>query len=91
MLEILKDLATEMAPLTDGDARSMISRIKGARILEGARNRAAGDVDALICFLVRLGDFAAANYGRFKALDLNPVIVRARGQGVVAVDIAVDL
>ena len=90
-IEVLKDSATEMAPLTDGDARSMIGRIKGVRILEGTRNRPAGDIDALIRFLVRLGDFAAANYGRFKALDLNPVIVRPAGQGVVAVDIAVDV
>ena len=90
-IEVLKDSATEMAPLTDGDARSMIGRIKGVRILEGTRNRPAGDIDALIRFLVRLGDFAAANYDRFKALDLNPVIVRPAGQGVVAVDIAVDI
>lgn len=90
-IEILKDSATEMAPLTRGDAVSMINRIKGARILEGARGRPAGDIDALTGFLVQLGDFAVANYGRFKALDLNPVIVRPAGQGVVAVDIAVEI
>ena len=30
------------------------------------------------------------NAGRFRALDLNPIIVKAEGEGVVAVDIAVD-
>ena len=89
-IELLKDSATEMAPLTRDDARSMIGRFKGSAILEGARGRPAGDVEALIDFLVRLGDFAAANYGRFQALDLNPVIVRPTGHGVIAVDISVE-
>ena len=89
-IELLKDSVTEMAPLTRDDARSMIGRFKGTGILIGARGRPAGDIEALIEFLVRLGDFAAAHYGRFQALDLNPVIVRPTGQGVVAVDISVE-
>ncbi len=89
-IEILKDVATEMAPLERDDALAMIRRLKGAAILEGARGRPAGDIDALADFLVKLGRFAAANYGRFKSLDLNPVIVKPKGQGVVAVDIAVE-
>ena len=89
-IELLKDSVTEMAPLTRDDARSMIGRFKGTGILTGARGRPAGDIEALIAFLVRLGDFAAAHYGRFQALDLNPVIVRPTGQGVVAVDISVE-
>jgi hypothetical protein len=31
-----------------------------------------------------------ANAGRFRSLDLNPIIVKASGQGVVAVDIAFE-
>ena len=49
-----------------------------------------GDIDALATLLVRLGDFAVANAGRFRALDLNPIIVKPAGEGVVAVDIAVE-
>jgi hypothetical protein len=40
--------------------------------------------------LVRLGQFAVANRGRFHSLDLNPIIVKAPGEGVVAVDIALE-
>ena len=80
-IELLKDSVTEMAPLTRDDARSMIGRFKGTGILIGARGRPAGDIEALIEF---------AHYGRFQALDLNPVIVRPTGQGVVAVDISVE-
>ena len=38
--------------------------------------------------LVNLGQFAAANAGRFRALDLNPIIVRS--SGAIAVDIAIE-
>jgi acetyltransferase len=89
-IEILKDTAFEMAPLTHDDALAMIHRTKGVKLLMGARGRPRGDIKALAELLVRLGDFAVANSGRFRALDLNPIIVKPAGEGVVAVDIAVE-
>jgi acetyltransferase len=89
-IEILKDTAFEMAPLTHDDALAMIHRTKGVKLLMGARGRPRGDVEAPAELLVRLGDFAVANSGRFRALDLNPIIVKRAGEGVVAVDIAVE-
>jgi acetyltransferase len=90
-VEIFKDVRTEMAPLSHDDALAMIRSIKGAPILFGARGHPQGDVEALADFLVRLGDFALAHRGRFAALDLNPVIVKPAGEGVVAVDIALEV
>jgi hypothetical protein len=66
----------------------MIHRIKAAPLFEGARGRDRGDVEALAALLVALGQFATANSGRFRALDLNPIIVGKAG--VVAVDIAIE-
>jgi acyl-CoA synthetase (NDP forming) len=87
-VEILKDTVTEMAPLSHDDALRMIRGIKAAQILEGARGRQRADIEALAALLVNLGQFAAANAGRFRALDLNPIIVRS--SGAVAVDIAIE-
>jgi acyl-CoA synthetase (NDP forming) len=89
-VELLKDTAIEMAPLSEATARRMIHRLKAAPVLLGARGRPAGDVDALVAFLVRLSHFAVANAGRYRALDINPIIVKRAGEGVLAVDIAVD-
>ncbi len=89
-VELLRETVTEMAPLTADDALRMIQRVKGAQILTGARGRPPGDVAALAECLVNLGRFAAANAGRFRALDLNPIIVKPKGEGVVAVDIAIE-
>jgi acetate---CoA ligase (ADP-forming) len=87
-VEILDDTVTEMAPLTHDAALAMIQRIRGAPLLQGVRGRDRADVEALAALLVALGRFAIANRGRFRALDLNPIIVGKRG--VVAVDIAIE-
>jgi acetyltransferase len=89
-IEIFNDVRTEMAPLSQADALAMIHGIRGAKILTGTRGRAVGDIDGLADLLVRLGQFALANTGRFRALDLNPIIVKPQGEGVLAVDIAVE-
>jgi acetyltransferase len=89
-VEILADTTIEMAPLSRDTALAMIRRLKAARLLDGARGRAPGDIDVLADTLVRLGDFAVAHAGAFRALDLNPIIVGPVGAGVVAVDIAVE-
>ena len=68
----------------------IVQKTIAALVLLGARGRARGDVEALAAFLVRLSHFAVANAGTFRALDLNPIIVKPEGEGVVAVDIAVD-
>ena len=89
-VELLRETVTEMAPLTTDDAVRMIQRVKGAPILTGARGRPPGDVAALADCLVALSRFAVANARRFRALDLNPIIVKPKGEGVVAVDIAIE-
>jgi len=89
-IEIMKDATTEIAPLSREQALAMIGGIKAAAILKGARGTAPADIDALASCLVNLSRFAVANAKQFRSLDLNPIIVRASGQGVVAVDIAFE-
>jgi acyl-CoA synthetase (NDP forming) len=87
-VEIMRDTVIEMAPLSRAVALAMIRRINAAAILEGARGRERADVDALADLLVALSQFAIANRGRFRALDLNPIMVGSAG--AVAVDIAIE-
>ena len=89
-IEIMKDTVTEIAPLTRDQALAMIGGIKAVAMLRGARGVAPADVGALADCLVNLSRFAVANAVRFRFLDLNPIIVKALGQGVVAVDIAFE-
>jgi acetate---CoA ligase (ADP-forming) len=89
-VELLGETVTEIAPVSKADALRMILSLRAARMLTGARGRQPGDLDALTTLLVQLSRFAVSNAGTFGTLDLNPVIVRPAGEGVVAVDIAVE-
>ena len=85
-VEVMRDVTFRMAPFAADEARRMISEIKGGALLEGARGRPVGDIDALAQALSRLSRFAAAQRGRFTSIEINPLLVRPRGAGVVALD-----
>lgn len=83
LVEVLKDVAFRIVPLTPGDARQMIREIRGYPILEGYRGQAAAAVEALERLLLRLSQFVEA-HPEIEELDLNPVF--AYPDGALAVD-----
>ena len=64
----------------------MIAELRGAAILEGARGQPPCDVEALAEALSRLSVFAAAQRAQFTSIDVNPLLVRPKGQGAAALD-----
>lgn len=84
-VELLKDVAFRLNPMTDVDAREMITEIKGARLLEGYRGLPAGDTDAVVDTILRISAMATA-IPEVAEMDLNPVMVLEPGQGVRVVD-----
>lgn len=84
-VELLKDVAFRLNPLTDVDAREMIGEIKGAKLLEGYRGFPAGDTDAVIDTILRISAMATA-LPEVAEMDLNPVMVLEPGHGVRVVD-----
>jgi acyl-CoA synthetase (NDP forming) len=86
LVEILKDVSFCLAPLSHREALNMLDRLRGSRILEGVRGSAAADKEALADALVRLGDFAATHKGSIKSVEINPLLVKAKGDGVVGLD-----
>lgn len=85
-VEIFKDAAVRLTPLCADDVRDMLSELKCARLLEGYRGAPPRDIDALVDCCVRFAGFVAATDGRYAAIDLNPVLVLAKGQGVRIAD-----
>lgn len=84
--EVMKDVAFRLAPVTPAMAREMIAEIKGYPLLAGARGRPAADVDALAEAIVKLSALAMDLKGHIAELDVNPLFVLPRGQGVKAGD-----
>ncbi|MBR0650897.1 CoA-binding protein, partial [Roseomonas terrae] len=86
LVEFLKDVATAPAPLSLADARALIAGLRVAPLLGGLRGRPAADIDAAADALMRLSWLAADLGPRLAELDINPLILRAAGQGAIAVD-----
>jgi acyl-CoA synthetase (NDP forming) len=85
-VEVLKDVAFRRAPFDAAEARRMIDALRGKALFEGVRGAPAVDVDALATTLAALSCFAAAAGDTLASLDLNPFVVRPRGQAPVALD-----
>jgi acyl-CoA synthetase (NDP forming) len=84
LTEIYQDRALRLAPVDLATARDMIAEVKALKALGGFRGKPAGDLDALADAIVHFSQFAAIP--DVLEAEANPLIVRAAGQGVVAVD-----
>lgn len=85
-VEVLKDVTFRTAPFGLDVAHEMIRSVRGYPMLEGVRGAPPSDVDALAAALAQVSAFAAANADTLESIDLNPVLVRPKGEGCVAVD-----
>ncbi len=87
-VEILKDVAFRIVPVTRTDAKDMIRQIKGYPLLEGFRGQPPVDIEYLEELLTKLSAFIAEN-PEIKEMDINPLI--AYKKGAVAVDARIIL
>jgi acyl-CoA synthetase (NDP forming) len=85
-VEVLKDVAFSPVPFGTDDARRLLDQLKGAALLHGVRGEAPADIDALVDLMVRLSKFAADHGEQIAEIDLNPVLVHPKGQGVSIAD-----
>ena len=85
-VEVLKDVSMRVCPLSRRDAEEMVREVRGYPLLEGARGRSPSDVDALVDLICNVARMGMDLRERLAELDLNPVRVRARGEGVIALD-----
>jgi acyl-CoA synthetase (NDP forming) len=89
-VEVFKDAAVLLPPVEVADVAAAIGGLKVAKLLDGFRGAAPRDVDALVDCCVRFGNFVAATDGAIAAIDLNPVLVCARGRGVRIADALIE-
>jgi acyl-CoA synthetase (NDP forming) len=85
-VEVLQDVTFRVAPFGVDEARRMIDEVRGRAMLDGVRGQPPADIDALAEALSRLSVYAAAHAGAIESIDVNPFLVKAAGEGAVAVD-----
>ncbi len=85
LVELVRDVAFRLPPVSDVDAREMLSRLRATRLLDGYRGGPPGDREALVALITRISALVEI-VPELCELDLNPVKVLEPGRGVVVVD-----
>ena len=86
MAELKHSLSVRLAPVDEATARSMIADLPELRVIDGFRNLPRGDVTALAQAISAISLLACLDGVEVQEAEINPLIIRAEGQGVVAVD-----
>jgi len=89
-VEVLRDVTFRLAPIRPLSAERMVRSIKMFPLLQGFRGEAASDLPALEEAIERVSQLAM-EVPEIAELDLNPLLVRPAGQGVIAVDARIVL
>ena len=89
LVEVLRDTALALAPVGKREARRMLERLKGFRLLQGYRGAPAADLDAACEAIARISEFAADHADLVEEIDVNPLLARA--DGALALDALIVL
>ncbi len=84
-VEVMKDVAFYLAPLTAEEARMMLKSTRTFQMLKGARGEEAVDINAIAEGLQRLSQLAT-EFPQIEELDINPYVVMREGVTPIAVD-----
>ena len=90
-LELFKDVAFAVPPISKEKALHMVSQTKAAALLNGYRGAPVCDMDALTDAIVALGTFATHDGDSIESVDINPFVVLPKGQGAFALDALIVL
>jgi acetyltransferase len=85
-VETFKDVSLYPAPLNKNEALKMIESLKAYPLFKGSRGQKELDVDATADAIVNISKYAADNRNIVSQMDINPLIVYPKGEGVRAVD-----
>lgn len=85
LVELLRDVAFRLTPISDLDASEMLASLRASRLLDGYRGTLPADREALISVILRISALVES-IPELRELDLNPVKVLPPGQGAVVID-----
>lgn len=85
LVEVLKDVSFRLAPMWQISAERMIRQIRSFKVLDGFRGNPPCDVEGIVDTLLRLSEMVC-NHPEISELDINPLIVHAKGAGCSVAD-----
>jgi acetyltransferase len=84
-VEVLKDVSFRVAPLAREDAHEMVREIRSFPLLRGVRGEQSADIEAVEEALLIMSQLAQ-DFPEIVEADVNPLLAKSRGEGVIAVD-----
>jgi acetyltransferase len=89
-VEVLRDTALRLAPVSSEEARQMIGELKGYKILNEIRGQPAADVEFLVDCLVRFSQMMV-ELPAIQEFDINPLLLYPQGGAIVDARISLNL
>ena len=86
LVEVAGDSRTLLLPVARAEVAEALDSLKAAKLLAGYRGRPEGDREAAIDAVLAIAAFAEGRRGALVELDVNPLMVLARGRGAVVAD-----
>jgi acetyltransferase len=84
-VELFKDVAFRVAPISRKDAEEMVKETKAFNLLNGWRGGPVYDLEAIYDAILRLGKLAE-DFPQIEEIEINPLRVYPRGEGALALD-----
>ncbi len=84
-VELFKDVAFRIAPVSAVEAHQMIAETRAGKLLTGFRGSAKADLDAVVNVIQRLGRISL-DFPQIEEIEVNPLLVYPEGQGALALD-----
>jgi len=88
-VEVLPDVQLLIPPFDAAQVSQALQRLRIAPLLAGVRGESALDIDAFCDAVLSVGRLMMSPRAGVSNLDLNPVLLGAKGEGCVALDAVV--
>ena len=89
-VEVMRDVAFHLAPITEEEAKQMLESTRSYALLVGARGESAVDTASIATSIQRLSQLVT-DFPQIVELDINPFIVAPVGQEPVVADARLSL
>jgi acyl-CoA synthetase (NDP forming) len=89
-IEAMPDFCLLVPPFDAAEVRIALKKLRVAPLFGGVRGEPPMDVDALCEAVVSVAGVMSRSKGVIASIDLNPVMVRSAGEGVVVLDALIE-
>ena len=89
-VEVLKDVAFRLAPISRAEAEEQVRAIRSFPILQGVRGQAQADIGSVVDTVLRTSQLVT-DFPEIVEMDINPLMVYDQGQGSIVLDARIIL